>query len=591
MIYTADFETTTDPKDCRVWAWALCEIKNTVNFRYGTNIDEFFKVVTKTSNTLYFHNLKFDGEFLMYYLFRNDYTFVLDSKELKEKEFSCLISDTGQWYSIKICVKKLKKKAIFLTLFDSLKLLPFTVERIAESFHLENKKGHIDYRKVRPLGYAPDLNEIDYICNDVTICAKALQYLFSRDLRKMTTGSNALHNFKEIFNPGKFDRLFPVLTPELDQDIRYSYRGGFCWLNPKYKNKLLKSGIVLDVNSLYPHIMDVKLLPYDYPVYYTGQYEPDNMYPLYVCTFTCNFELKPDHIPTVQLKIKDCPALGGLDYLTSSKGLDVTMCMTSVDFQLFMDHYDVYNIQYHSGWKFKGAVGFFSEYIKIWSDIKIQAKKDKNYGMYIIAKLMLNSLYGKFASGTDATGKIPMYDGTLVKLTAGPKMTKDGIYIPMGTFITSYSRELTIRAAQETYDRIIYCDTDSRHLTGLQLPDTGDIHPSRLGAWKHELNFYKAKFLRAKTYLEYGRDPETGPRDWKIECKLVNGKLMQYGTKNKLKVTAAGLPYLCHAQVNFKTWKIGATFHGKLKPTHYPGGIILEDIDFTLSEKLSFFHL
>ena len=25
-IYTADFETTTDVSDCRVWAWCTCDI-------------------------------------------------------------------------------------------------------------------------------------------------------------------------------------------------------------------------------------------------------------------------------------------------------------------------------------------------------------------------------------------------------------------------------------------------------------------------------------------------------------------------------------------------------------------------------------
>ena len=25
-MFTADFETTTDKNDCRVWAWAVCEI-------------------------------------------------------------------------------------------------------------------------------------------------------------------------------------------------------------------------------------------------------------------------------------------------------------------------------------------------------------------------------------------------------------------------------------------------------------------------------------------------------------------------------------------------------------------------------------
>ena len=41
--FTADFETTTDPNDCRVWAYAICEIGNINNFYYGNSIDEFIE--------------------------------------------------------------------------------------------------------------------------------------------------------------------------------------------------------------------------------------------------------------------------------------------------------------------------------------------------------------------------------------------------------------------------------------------------------------------------------------------------------------------------------------------------------------------
>ena len=38
MIYTADFETTTDLEDCRVWAWALCNENNTDEFVFGNSV-------------------------------------------------------------------------------------------------------------------------------------------------------------------------------------------------------------------------------------------------------------------------------------------------------------------------------------------------------------------------------------------------------------------------------------------------------------------------------------------------------------------------------------------------------------------------
>ena len=39
--YTADFETTTDPNDCRVWAYCLCDIDDIENVIYGNSIEKF----------------------------------------------------------------------------------------------------------------------------------------------------------------------------------------------------------------------------------------------------------------------------------------------------------------------------------------------------------------------------------------------------------------------------------------------------------------------------------------------------------------------------------------------------------------------
>ena len=42
-IYSCDFETTTNPTDCRVWAWGAYEI-NTGEFQHGKDILSYFRV-------------------------------------------------------------------------------------------------------------------------------------------------------------------------------------------------------------------------------------------------------------------------------------------------------------------------------------------------------------------------------------------------------------------------------------------------------------------------------------------------------------------------------------------------------------------
>lgn len=69
--YTADFETTVSESDCRVWAYAISEIGNPDNFRYGNSLDDFMAICAdpKENAVYYFHNLKFDGEYLIHWLF------------------------------------------------------------------------------------------------------------------------------------------------------------------------------------------------------------------------------------------------------------------------------------------------------------------------------------------------------------------------------------------------------------------------------------------------------------------------------------------------------------------------------------------
>ena len=84
-LYTADFETTTDVNDCRVWAYALMEIGNTDNFIYGNSIEEFIKWCSnpKVNYKLYFHNLKFDSEFIFNYLLSNGFICIKNKKDRK----------------------------------------------------------------------------------------------------------------------------------------------------------------------------------------------------------------------------------------------------------------------------------------------------------------------------------------------------------------------------------------------------------------------------------------------------------------------------------------------------------------------------
>lgn len=593
MLLTADFETTTDENDCRVWAWSVSEIGNPDYFQYGNTMESFFQFMELSFNsTFYFHNLKFDGEFIMVYLFEHGFKHVINRDDEDTKTFTTLISDKGQFYSIKIIFYKQGKKSNSVTIYDSLKILPFSVAQIAKGFNLPISKLEIDYKEDRPKGHILTEQEINYIRNDVDIVARALHVLFQQGLNKMTQASNAMFDYKNTVGKKNFQRWFPA--PEYDYDVRQSYKGGFTYLNPKYKDLDIGEGIVLDVNSLYPSVMHDCPLPYGEGVFFQGKYEQDELYNLYVQMISCQFELKDGYIPTIQLKhnLSFVPT----QYLESSNGEEVTMCLTSVDLELFMEHYNVYNLEYHGGWKFKSTTGLFTEYIDKWTSVKIESTRTGNKAMRTLAKLMLNALYGRFALNPNVQSKIPYYDDGIIKYTLGEKETRDPIYIPVGTFITAWARHKTITSAQKVYDKFAYADTDSLHLElklpdelskmsndelekmktadlqkyGIDIPDDFVVDPYALGAWKVESRFTRARFLRQKSYIEDWNPPETWGTD-NYNPELLN-------------ITCAGMPSQCYQYVTWENFHEGASYTGKLMPKHVRGGIVLKDIDFTIKK-------
>jgi hypothetical protein len=560
-MFTADFETTTKEEDCRVWAWAVCEIGNEENIVYGNSIESYiFEHRNKGHLVHYFHNLKFDGEFIIHWLLTNDFEYLKDGR-LGPNQFNALISDTGQFYKIKIMFGNRNNT---LELRDSLKLLNYKVSEIAKAFDLPIQKLELDYKEEREPGHILTDEEKAYLTNDVKIMALALNKIFDMGYTKLTQGSCALADYKEIVGKKHFEKLFP--PPDYDSLIRKSYKGGFTYLNPVYANIDVGEGNVLDVNSLYPSRMYSCELPYGEPLPFKGKYEYDKFYPLYIQTFSCEFDLKENYIPTIQLKgnFRFLPT----EYVVSSGNDVITLTLTSVDMELFLEHYNVYNVEYIEGWKFRSSSDFFKSYIDKWMQVKIESGKSGNKTMRNWAKIMLNSLYGKFALNPICAKKHPfLTEDKRISYHTGEKEIRDPIYLPVGSFITAYARYYTITTSQkikqfsiEKYgkDMYIYSDTDSIH-TLLPIDDLKsilEIDDFKLGAWAHESHFTRARFIRAKTYIEE-----------------IDGVL---------NVTCAGMPENVKGKVSWENFKPGSIFEGKLMPCHTNGGIVLKDTTFTI---------
>ena len=126
LCYTADFETTTNPDDLRVWAYSICNINDYTEFHYGTSIDDFFEFCATWQHNykIWFHNLKFDGVWLINYLEQHNYKWIASSKEKADRTYTTLITDMGQFYSITVYFKANGRNINKVEFLDSLKIFP-----------------------------------------------------------------------------------------------------------------------------------------------------------------------------------------------------------------------------------------------------------------------------------------------------------------------------------------------------------------------------------------------------------------------------------------------------------------------------------
>lgn len=574
MYYVADFETNTLTKEqedlykqgkislkelkTHVWGWGLVkrgkhEDKDII---IGNTIDGFMNRIMKLRNPkILFHNLKFDGNFILSWLLKNGYTYTDKEKNIPNNSFKTLINDMGVFYSIEVYLYKKNKAYRKLTFHDSYKKLPFTVDRIGKAFDLQYNKIEMPegfYQLQRDLVHELSENEIEYIKNDIRVMSLALEILAEQDMLKMTVGSDALNDYKKRIGEKAFEKYYPILENDVDSDIKQAYRGGVTMVKESVRNKEIGIGKTYDVNSMYPFAMRFKKMPYGYPLFFKGKYKQYQNYDLYIQEIECEFKIKKDHLPTIQIKGQP-GRYSPREYLNESKGV-TTLHLSNVDLDLFFEHYDVTNITYTKGYMFRSSTTLFNEYIDHW----VHIKETSIGAMRELAKLMLNSLYGKFGTKTIITNKYPILDeNNLVKLKIGKTSEIKPVYSATAVFTTAYGRDMLIRTAQANYDRFCYCDTDSIHVTGIEPLNNMKMDPNILGYWDDEGTFSRARFIGAKCYIE--DFIETG-----------------------LKVTCAGMSKAQHNQVTYENFKEGLVVTGKLQPKVVNGGVVLLPVDYAV---------
>ena len=619
--FSCDFETTvySGQQDTEVWASAVVEL-GTEDVKILHSIGEtlqYFRSL-KCNMICYYHNLKFDGNFWLYYLIHDlgwkqathkdeDGTIDWDAKwHLLNNEFEYMISDEGQWYSI-----TMKVDNYIIQLRDSLKLLPFSVKAIGKAFQTKHQKLNMEYTGLRYAGCEITPEEQRYIANDVLVVKEALEIMFSQGNNKMTIGSCCMSEYKALTGKYQYDEWFPnVYDIPIDKDlhgednagdwIRHSYKGGWCYLVKGKENHIYHDGTVADVNSLYPSMMSSESgnrYPIGLPHFWTGNFIPkeaqiNNRY--FFIRFRTKFYIKHNMLPFIQIKgswlYKGTEMLETSDVCNPKDGkyydkyydkegrlqdTTVMLTLTCTDYKLFREHYDVKDFEILDGCWFETEIGIFDDYVNKYKQIKMNSKGARR----TLAKLFLNNLYGKMATNTNSSFKLAYLkeDGSIGFETIDQNHKKPG-YIPVGSAITSYARNFTIRAAQANYygaDKagFIYADTDSIHcdlpadkIKGIRVDDRAFC------CWKLESSWDRAVFVRQKTYIEHVTMENLEPIDksyWNVKC--------------------AGMPERCkqvylneHAGKELEDFHVGLKVKGKLLPKRIRGGVLLVETEYEM---------
>lgn len=554
----SDFETTVykGQVNTEVWASASVELF-TEDVNVFHSIDEQFEYFKslKSNIIVYYHNLKFDGSFWLSYLlidkhFKqayyhnservNDIEWMKD-KDMPSSSFKYSISDKGMWYTIVIKVGN-----YFIEIRDSLKLLPFSLKRIGESFGTKHKKLEMEYTGFRYAGCVITPEEKEYIINDVLVIKEALEIMQEQGHSNLTIGSCCLAEYKRTvkksMNPNvdDYDVMFPDVYdialkddnyPTIGDWVRSSYRGGWCYLVKGKENKKYYNGVTADVNSLYPSMMHSQSgnkYPIGKPKYWKGNFihadaQRDNRF--YFVRVKTRFYLKKDKLPFIQIKssfhYKGTEMLETSDILNTSDGkyythyIDsdgnkhdtrVELTLTMMDYELLKEQYELVDFEIIDGCWFYAITGLFDDYIDKYAEIKKRSKGAERE----LAKLFLNNLYGKMASSTVSSFKFAyVKEDKSIGFIPVLENNKKAGYIPVGSAITSYARNFTIRAAQKNYHGkenagFIYADTDSIHCDLPAEQITGiEVHDKDFCCWKLESSWDTAIFTRQKTYIEH----------------------------------------------------------------------------------------
>lgn len=497
-------------------------------------MDKFIKRMIddakENSIKVYVNKLSHNGEFILNYLEKSEYIYNKERFLNNEGEYT-YVKSKGEIYEIKLLANE--KPKTYVNIYDYNKTIPLKDKEISSGFDVD----------------IVEVNSVKDLMDNVVSYSVAMKYMDEMGLAGVTLSSKSFSELKSTVK--HFDKLYAP-TPESEYNFIHSaYHAGYNYINPEYEGVELGEVISLDVNSMFPSKLRDSILPYGEGVYYEGKYDDDMFLPLYIQRIRIQSAiLKEGRLPMIN-PYKGVMSSGNRYEVELEEPVEITLSGPMLE--LFLDSYDVYGLEYIDGYKYRASKGNFAEFVNKWMYIKEEADRRNDIAIRTISKMVMNYSYGGFGKRRNRYTNIGEGDDKTVE-----SVTLRNRYLPIAIFITSYAIVDVVTLANKLGDRFVYSDVDSIHLVRSDIPNVmvDMISDYKLGYWKVEGVYDRAKYLKLKTYVQENED--------------------------ELVIKTAGAGDEIKDKITFDNFSYGLEVDGLIKSTNVPGGAIYKEYTYKI---------
>lgn len=379
-----------------------------------------------------------------------------------------------------------------IVLQDSLLVLKKSLKDLCDTFKVERPKQDIDINRIEEIFHNDYDTYKNYLEHDVISLYEVIEKaetVFDIDFWPVTIASLSMWTFRKQFLEHNIFKN--KLKNDTDEFFTESYAGGRVEC---FKAGYYEKVYVYDINSLYPSVMSNADIPICLPIKtYQYYYKSCGFYKV---EFN---QTNRQYPPVLWEKTKN-----GLEFVY--KGIGTF-------------YYKELNLLRRMGGSFKVIEGYIypktAKVFKKFVDYFYGKRMDyQGTSMDFCFKILLNSLYGKFAQKCKTTKLVKwdeetfnqnkdsviwqpyLEDKGLYEITEERRVYHRAVYV--SSIVTALARISLYHYLALSPSNLIYCDTDSYH-TLLPL-DNRFIDKKRLGAMKLEVNGEPGVYIGRKQY-------------------------------------------------------------------------------------------